>query len=124
MRTALMFAVVVSGASLSACAQQMATRSADLIDQASLCKVGVWRNEDVAGGCRPGQKIGFLPKTLRNEQLAVNFAAVNCDLRSSVALTTGAVTCIYGPITPARPNDAEATSAAQRFAVVYLTRGA
>jgi hypothetical protein len=44
--------------------------------------------------------VAFLPDRWGNEQLPVIFAAVNCDLRYSVALTEGAVTCIYAPITP------------------------
>jgi hypothetical protein len=69
-------------------------------DQANLCEVSAWQHEDVARACKPGQKVVYLPQTFGNEQLPVFFAAVNCDLRYSVALTTGAVTCIYGPITP------------------------
>lgn len=78
----------------------------DGIDQANLCEVSVWRHDDVAELCKAGQKIVFLPTKWGNEQLPVFFAAVNCDLRYSVVLTPGAVTCIYGPITPkpATPN--------------------
>lgn len=71
------------------------------IDQANLCEVRVWQHADVASMCKPGQKVVYLPRSFGNEQLPIIFAAVNCDLRYSVALTTGAVTCIYGPITPA-----------------------
>jgi hypothetical protein len=70
------------------------------IDQKNLCEVDSWRFDEVAAACRPGQKVAFVPKSFGNEQLPVIFAAVNCDLRYSIALTNGAVACIYGPITP------------------------
>lgn len=65
-----------------------------------LCQVKAWQYDDVAAACKVGQKVLFLPESFGNEQLPVVFAAVNCDLRYSVALTTGAVTCIYRPIVP------------------------
>ncbi len=43
-------------------------------------------------------KSGVFTPSFGNQQLLVIFAAVNCHLRYSVALTTGAVTCIYGAI--------------------------
>ena len=75
-------------------------------DQVNLCEVSTWQHDDVARECKPGQKVVYLPQRFGNEQLPILFAAVNCDLRYSVALTLGAVTCIYGPITP-KPNIAE-----------------
>jgi hypothetical protein len=65
-----------------------------------LCEVKSWRYDDVAASCTPGQKVIFAPDSFGNEQLPVIFAAVNCDLHYSVALTTGAVTCIYHPVVP------------------------
>jgi hypothetical protein len=86
---------------LSACNQTPSIApSASAIDQSNLCEVSEWLHDDVASVCKPGQKVVFLPKTFGNEQLPIIFAAVNCDLRYGVALTQGAVTCIYGPITP------------------------
>ena len=78
------------------------------IDQANLCLVTDWKPDNVAGECKAGQKIVFLPEKFGNEQLPILFAAGNCDLRFSVALTAGAVTCIYGrsstePASPAKP---------------------
>ena len=73
---------------------------ASTIDQANLCEVKLWQHDDVASSCKPGQKVVYLPSSWGNEQLPIIFAAVNCDLRYAVALTNGAVTCIYGPITP------------------------
>ena len=70
------------------------------VDQANLCEVSVWRHDEVASQCKPGQKIVFLPNTFGNEQLPIIFAAVNCDVRYSIALTTGGAMCVYGPITP------------------------
>jgi len=52
----------------------------------------------VATNCKTGQKIVFLPAQFGNAQLPVYFAAANCDLRYSVVLTNGAVTCIFKPI--------------------------
>ena len=78
-----------------------------VVDQANLCEVRLWRVNDVASVCKPGQKVVFLPSSWGNEQLPILFAAVNCDLRYSVALTTGAVTCVYGPITPTPPAEPE-----------------
>jgi hypothetical protein len=68
------------------------------VNQANLCEVNEWRVDLVAAVCEPGQKVVFLPQQFGNEQLPVIFAAVNCDLRFSVALTKGAVSCIYQPI--------------------------
>lgn len=84
------------------------------IDQENLCEVTSWRHDDVAAACRPGQKVVYLPESFGNEQLPVIFAAVNCDLRHSVALTKGAVACIYAPIkpTPAEPEDESAAKPA------------
>src|SRR5699024_3647994 len=88
----------------SGCSQnQSADPVASTIDQANLCEVKEWRHDDVASTCKPGQKVVYLPSSFGNEQLPIIFAAVNCDLRYNVALTTGAVTCIYGPITPTPP---------------------
>lgn len=65
------------------------------IDQASLCEV---KHYGPATSCQPGQKVVFLPASFGNEQLPILFAAINCDLRYQVALTKGAVTCIYAPV--------------------------
>lgn len=73
------------------------------IDQTNLCEVRGWQHDVVSSECKPGQKVVFLPASFGNEQLPIIFAAVNCDLRYTVALTTGAVTCVYAPITPSQP---------------------
>ncbi|WP_206202281.1 hypothetical protein [Tepidiphilus succinatimandens] len=66
------------------------------LNQSTFCKVGI---ESLFGGasCAPGQKIAFLPDAFGNEQLPILFAARNCDMRYSVALTRGGVVCIYLP---------------------------
>lgn len=81
------------------------------IDQAQLCEVNAWQHNLVASVCKPGQKVVFLPRSFGNAQLPILFAAVNCDLRYGVALTEGAVTCIYNPIqpAPAQPPEADAS---------------
>jgi hypothetical protein len=81
-------------------AAKQASPAEPTIDQNNLCEVSVWRHDEVAQSCKRGQKVVFLPGSWGNEQLPVIFAAVNCDLRYSVAMTNGAVACIYDPITP------------------------
>ena len=68
------------------------------IDQNRLCEVTGWQHDVAKEYCEPGQKIVYLPESWGNDQLPILFAAVNCDLRYSVALTKGAVTCVYAPI--------------------------
>lgn len=77
-------------------------------EQGNLCEVTAWRKDAVARSCKPGQKVVFLPESFGNEQLPVIFAAVNCDLRYEVALTRGAVACIYAPLKDAAQPQAEA----------------
>ncbi|TAK37657.1 MAG: hypothetical protein EPO30_10495 [Lysobacteraceae bacterium] len=68
------------------------------IDQTAVCEVTDWHHDVVKTACSPGQKVLFLPNSWGNEQLPVVFAAVNCDLRFSVAMTVGGVACIFAPI--------------------------
>lgn len=70
------------------------------INQKNLCEVTQWQHDVVAKKCNPGQKVVFLPDRWGNDQLPILFAAVNCDLKYSVAMNSGGVTCIYNPITP------------------------
>ena len=79
---------------------QAAPAKETAIDQANLCETSSWQHDIVARVCKPGQKVAFLPERWGNVQLPIMFAAVNCDLRYGVVHTDGAVTCIYGPITP------------------------
>lgn len=83
------------------------------LDQSSVCEVKDWGLNTTTEACTPGQKVVFLPDRWGNEQLPVIFAAVNCDLRYSVVLTEGAVTCIYAPITPDVDEAEESASAEQ-----------
>lgn len=80
----------------SGCSQQSLPSNIQ-IDQANLCEVKEWNRDSVSSSCKPGQKVVFLPPSFGNQQFPVIFAAVNCDLRYTVVLTTGAVTCIYSP---------------------------
>lgn len=88
---------------VAACAPAGSGQSVDNgpteINQVSLCEVNAWQNDVVKEACKPGQKVVFLPQSFGNEQIPVIFAAVNCDLRYSVALTNGGVTCIFSPVT-------------------------
>lgn len=98
-------AVAVAAGTLTACggaSAPAAPAAAGGPDQNELCEVASFRVQDVARACKPGQKVVFLPESWGNEQLPVIFAAVNCDLRYQVALTKGAVTCIYGPLKTAQ----------------------
>lgn len=79
------------------------------LEQRRLCEVSGWRRDVVAKACKTGEKIVFLPESFGNEQLPVIFAAVNCDLRYQVALTRGAVTCIYSPIDAPAEQQVEAS---------------
>ncbi len=75
-------------------------------DQTNICEAN---DVAVATNCKTGQKIVFLPAQFGNAQLPVYFAAANCDLRYSVVLTNGAVTCIFKPIKV--PEESRAASA-------------
>lgn len=61
--------------------------------------------------CKPGQRVVFLPDRFGNEQLPVLFAAANCDLRYSVVLTNGGVTCIFLRMKTAESVQTEAPAA-------------
>ena len=78
----------------------------EMIDQQHLCEVSGWQHDIAKEYCKPGQKVVYLPESWGNDQLPILFAAVNCDLRYSVALTKGAVTCIYAPINVEPENSA------------------
>lgn len=90
-----------------------AAKADQSIDQGSICQVADWRPE-ASASCKPGQKIAFFPRSWGNEQLPVMFAAGNCDLRYSVALTNGGVTCIYAPLKPAAADAEPAASGASK----------
>lgn len=102
---------------LTACAPsgsgQAGGHGSTAVDQANLCEVKGWQHDVVKAACKAGQKVVFLPESWGNEQLPVLFAAVNCDLRYSVAMTNGGVTCIFSPITveQASPPEQSGTSA-------------
>ncbi len=67
------------------------------IDQSRLCIITSAKPGEAAKECKPGQKIVFAPGSWGNEQMPVGFAAFNCDLRYSVVMDVGGVTCIYNP---------------------------
>lgn len=56
---------------LTGCNQQESAKVDDAIDQLNLCHVSDWQHDVVAGSCKPGQKIVFLPKSFGNEQLPI-----------------------------------------------------
>lgn len=107
----LALAATLSGCGGSAAAT--AFGSGPQIDQGSLCEVSNWHKDVVAKACKPGQKVTYLPENWGDEQLPVMFAAVNCDLRYQVALTKGAVTCIFAPLGDATEQQSAASGAAK-----------
>lgn len=98
--------IVISASLIGACAPSTSPpqpsapdpAAAEMINQQHLCEVSGWQHDIAKEHCKPGQKVVYLPESWGNDQLPILFAAVNCDLRYSVALTKGAVTCIYAPI--------------------------
>lgn len=84
------------------------TTAQAVLDQAQICEVTAY---GPATQCKPGQKVVFLPQTFGNEQLPILFAAINCDLRYTVALTKGGVVCIYTPMTLQSKEEAAAAPA-------------
>ena len=96
----MMLSITLSGCNQNA----FETTTGPKIDQDNICQVKDWSLDATMEVCKPGQKVVFLPASFGNEQLPIMFAAVNCDLRYNVALTTGAVTCIYNPIKPKKPD--------------------
>lgn len=97
--TVITITLLMFSFTMSACSKPESIASSN-INQSQLCEVDEWRHDVTAKACTPGQKVAFLPKSFGNQQLPIMFAAVNCDLRYSVALTEGGVTCIYSPIKP------------------------
>lgn len=102
MRNNPLLLLVLLGA-LSGCNQEARTGHVETVDEAKVdqsvyCQAKI-ESLFAAPQCEPGQKIAFLPDAYGNEQLPILFAAKNCDLRYSVALTRGGVVCIYRPST-------------------------
>jgi len=92
---------------VAGCSQQNASTTNNIsgptINQQAFCMVQDWRPAASAKACTPGQKVTFLPESWGNEQLPILFAIGNCDLRYAVALTKGAVACIYLPAKLSEP---------------------
>ena len=70
----------------------------DQIDQSVFCIVDTANATENKKKCKIGNKITFAPNVWGNEQQPVLFAVGNCDFRYSVALTTGAVACVFNPV--------------------------
>ena len=100
--TKITMALVVFPTSLglSSCSRQPSSETESIINQSEICQVNDWHRDVTAAACKPGQKVLFLPDVWGNDQLPIVFAGVNCDLRYSVAMNNGGVTCIYAPFTP------------------------
>lgn len=80
--------------------------------QDKVCEVRGWQS-DVTAECKPGQKIVFLPNSWGNEQLPILFAAVNCDMRYTVAMNNGGVVCIHAKLQPEKPAQEKPAAPAQ-----------
>lgn len=66
-------------------------------------------NDEEAKKCRSGDVAIWLPQRWGNEQLAPITAAKYCDFDKSIALTNGAVSCVfYSGRTVANTNDPSA----------------
>lgn len=93
-KNVIMVSVVGASLFIGGCNQQLGVN----LDQDTVCEVKAWDLDTTRSTCETGQKIVFLPDSWGNEQLPVMFAAVNCDHRFTVAMTEGAVSCIFKPI--------------------------
>ncbi|GIX35135.1 MAG: hypothetical protein KatS3mg126_0914 [Lysobacteraceae bacterium] len=76
----------------------------------ALCVITTLDGDLLRSLCVPGQKVAFLPMRWGNEQLPLYFAASNCDLRYSVAITNGGVVCQYMPQPDSEDEDSDASS--------------
>jgi hypothetical protein len=94
-----MTALLAVGAMLAGCWQsneapkQVAPQAASV--QLAQEKICVTSEVRVESGCEPGQRVVFMPHSWGNEQMPVMFAAMNCDLRYSVVMNNGGVTCVF-----------------------------
>lgn len=62
---------------------------------ANTSQLCVFSNDESAAVCKSGQTALFAPETFGNEQLPVIFAAKYCDFSHPIALTKGAVSCVF-----------------------------
>lgn len=85
-------------AGLSGCQQNVGNSRDASLDQSKLCQVDTWKPVTVANSCDAGQKVVFRPSESAADDAPVLFAAANCDMRYSVAVTPVGATCIYKPI--------------------------
>ena len=91
-QTIMLLAASAALLATTGCAQGDPAQPA--LGQDKVCEVRAWGAE-AAAECQPGQKIAFLPNQWGNEQLPLLFAAVNCDMRYTVAMNNGGVVCIH-----------------------------
>lgn len=83
---------VLVGCTQSPSVTPIAQADATALNQGEYCET---QEITAPAHCKPGQRVVFLPSRFGNEQLPVLFAAANCDLRYSVVLTNGGVTCVF-----------------------------
>lgn len=98
---------------LIGCTRPSSTSSIAQTDTAGLNQGEYCETQEMAAPahCKPGQRVVFLPSRFGNEQLPVIFAAANCDLRFSVVVTNGGVTCIFMRVKAADVPPTEAPAA-------------
>lgn len=83
-------------------------QSTGKLDQQVMC---VTKDLEPDSSCKPGQRVTFLPDRWGGEQYPVVFAAMNCDLRYTVVMTNGGVSCIYlSARAPGKESPADAAS--------------
>lgn len=98
-RPALALVILTSTVALSGCLQGNDERklaapeaAASPLAQHLICVASEVR---VESGCQPGQRVVFMPSRWGNEQLPIMFAAMNCDLRYTIAMNNGGVICVF-----------------------------
>ena len=69
----------------------------------TLCNVDSMDAEQVAKSCKIGERILFTPPSWGNEQAPVVFAALHCNPEYAIALTHGAVSCVYQGVETRKP---------------------
>jgi hypothetical protein len=63
----------------------------------TICEVDSVDASAIQENCKKGERVLFSPEVWGNDQLTVTFSAMYCDPRYSIALSKGAVSCIYQP---------------------------
>ena len=84
--------------SLTGCDKELPSGGSLRLPYNSLCEAKTIVMEDVVTACSEGQRVLFRPEKRGSEELSVIFAAQYCNPEYAVALTNGAVSCVFKPI--------------------------